>query len=178
MNRFLYAGLIASTLTVAVSAHARLATQGQSSVEFKAAGPAGLSIVGTSSEVRASETADSVVIVVPLAKLDTGIELRNKHMRDKYLETGKYPNAELVVAKSAIKYPDVGSGEAAGQLKLHGQTKSIRVKYEAKKSGGGFAVAGSFRINIKDFGIEQPSYMGLSVKPEVDVAVKFNALDQ
>jgi polyisoprenoid-binding protein YceI len=178
MNRFLYAGLVASALTLAVSAHAKLTTQGASSVEFKASGPAGLSIVGTSAEVRASDTADSVAIVVPLTKLDTGIELRNKHMREKYLETGKYPNAELVVAKSAIKYPEVGSGEATGQLKLHGQTRSVRVKYEAKRSGGGLAVAGSFRINIKDFGIEQPSYMGLSVKPEVDVAVKFSSIDQ
>src|SRR5688500_9855246 len=180
MNRSFYVGLVASALTLGVtlSAHAKLTAQGGSSVEFKATGPAGLSIVGTSSEVRASDNADSVIIVVPLTRLDTGIELRNKHMREKYLETGKFPNAELVVSKSAIKYPEVGSGETTGQLKLHGQTKSVRVKYEAKKSGAGYAVAGSFRINIKDFGIEQPSYMGLSVKPEVDVAVKFNAADQ
>ena len=147
-------------------------------MEFKATGPAGLSITGTSSEVRASDTADSVVIVVPLTKLDTGIELRNKHMREKYLETGKFPNAELVVSKSALKYPSVGSGEVTGQLKLHGETKPVKVKYDAKKSGNGYAVAGSFRINIKDFGIEQPSYMGLTVKPEVDIAVKFSAADQ
>ena len=177
MNRSLYIGLVASALTLTVSAHAKLSTQGASSVEFKASGPAGMSIVGTSSDVRASDTADSVVIVVPLTKLDTGIELRNKHKREKYLETGKFPNAELVVSKSALKYPNVSGGEVTGQLKLHGETKAVKVKYEAKRSGNAFAVAGSFRINIKDFGIEQPSYMGLSVKPEVDVAVKFNALD-
>lgn len=180
MNRSFYAGLVASVLTLGVtlSAHAKLTAQGSSSVEFKATGPAGLSIVGTSSEVRASDTADSVVIVVPLAKLDTGIELRNKHMREKYLDTANFPNAELTVSKSSLGYPNVGSGEATGQLKLHGTTKSVKFKYDAKKSGSSAAVSGTVRINMKDFGIEQPSYMGLTVKPEVDIAVKFNAVDQ
>lgn len=180
MNRSLHAGLVAAALTAAVtlSAHARLTTQGASSVEFKAAGPAGMSIVGTSNEIRASDTADSIVLVVPLTKLDTGIELRNKHMREKYLETGKFPDAELVVSKASIGYPNVGSGEVTGQLKLHGQTKAVKLRYEARRSGAGYAVAGSLRLNIKDFGIQQPSYLGVSVKPEVDVAVKFNALDQ
>ncbi|EYF06241.1 YceI family protein [Chondromyces apiculatus] len=180
MNRSLYVGLVASALTagVAFTAHAKLSATGTSSVEFKATGPAGLSIVGKSSEVRASDTADSVTIVVPLAKLDTGIGLRNDHMRDKYLETSKYPNAELTVAKSAIGYPAVGAGEATGQLKLHGQTKPVKFKYEAKKSGTGHAVSGTVRVNMTEFGIEKPSYMGLSVKPDVDVAVTFNTADQ
>jgi hypothetical protein len=54
----------------------------------------------------------------------------------------------------------------------------VKLKYEAKRSGAGYAVAGSVRLNITDFGIQQPSYLGVSVKPEVDIAVKFNALDQ
>ncbi|AKT36112.1 YceI family protein [Chondromyces crocatus] len=180
MNRSLYVGVVASVLTAgfALSAHAKLASHGSSSVEFKATGPAGLSIVGKSDELRASDSADSVHIVVPLAKLDTGIELRNKHMKEKYLETAKYPQAELVVPKAAISYPTVGAGEATGQLKLHGQTKPVKFKYEATKSGNGHAVTGSVRINILDFGIEKPSYMGLSVKPDVDVSVKFNTHDQ
>src|SRR5438046_2728106 len=30
-----------------------------------------------------------------LDMLDTGIDLRNKHMKEKYLETGKFPTAEV-----------------------------------------------------------------------------------
>ncbi|APR81597.1 Hypothetical protein A7982_06946 [Minicystis rosea] len=177
MNRSLIAGLIASIVTgAALTAHAKISAQ-SSSVEFTAVGPAGLKIVGNSSDLRAAETDDSIVVAVPLAKLDTGIDLRNKHMQ-KYLETDKTPEAELIVTKSAIGYPNVGSGEATGQLKLHGQTKPVKFRYEAKKSGNGYAVTGGFRINIKEFGIEPPSYLGVTVKPDVDVAVKFNALDK
>jgi hypothetical protein len=46
MNRSVYAGLIASTLTLGItlSAHAKLTAQGGSSVEFKATGHMGLSV--------------------------------------------------------------------------------------------------------------------------------------
>ncbi|AKT36109.1 YceI family protein [Chondromyces crocatus] len=179
MHRWLHVGLFASAFTAgaALTAHAKLASTGAATVEFKAVGPAGLSIVGKSDEVRVSDTADSVTIVIPLAKLDTGIELRNKHMKEKYLEVGKFPNAKLIVTKAAIGYPAVGGGEATGQLDLHGQTKPVKFKYEAKKGGSGHAVSGSVRVDMTAFGIEKPSYMGLSVKPDVDVAVTFNVVD-
>src|SRR5579863_2237042 len=35
----------------------------------------------------------------PLATLDTGVGLRDKHMKDEYLEVQKFPEAKLVVAK-------------------------------------------------------------------------------
>lgn len=155
---------------VALTAHAKLARSGDAQVSFSATGPAGLSIVGTTSELAVAETEQDVIVTVPLKNLDTKIELRNKHMRDKYLEVAKYPNAELRVAKTAVQSP---SGNATGQLSLHGQTRPVTFSYTTKPDGAATGVTSSFHMNMNDFGIEKPGYAGISVKPEVDVNVSF-----
>jgi polyisoprenoid-binding protein YceI len=154
-------------------AYAKLAGSG-GEVSFTAIGPGGLKIVGNTSQITAKEDGANAIVSVPLGGLSTGIALRDKHMKEKYLETDKFPNAELTVARSAVKE---GSGSAQGTMKIHGQSKPVTFSYSAKKSGAGYAVDGTVRINIKDFGVEVPSYLGVTVKPEVDVAVKFNATD-
>ena len=161
----------------ATSAYAKLAAQG-GSVEFTAVGPGGLKIAGKSTDVSASDDGANVVITVPLAKLDTGIGLRNSHMRDKYLETGKYPNAVLTVPKAQLALANGGSGDATGTLALHGKQKLVKVHYTAKKEGADFVVTGTTRVDMTEFGIEQPSFAGATVKPAVDVAVAFRAKDQ
>lgn len=172
--------LIATSLFAAAAlasplALAKLAKSGGAQVSFNATGPAGLKIVGTTNDLDVSEKDSAVVVTVPLKNLDTKIELRNKHMREKYLEVDKYPNAELTVARSALKVNGAdASGEAAGTMKIHGREKQVVFKYSAKKTGPGYAVNGSTTLNIKDFGIEEPSFMGASVKPNVDVNVSFN----
>lgn len=161
---------------MALSAQAKISGSG-GSVEFVAVGPAGLSITGKSTAVTASEDGANVAVTVPLANLDTGIALRNSHMRDKYLETGKYPNAVLTVPKAGVGLPSGGAGDVAGTLSLHGKQKPVTVHYVVKKEGDGYAVSGKLRVNMTEFGIAQPSFAGATVKPDVDVSVAFRAKD-
>ena len=167
----------------AAASHARLAAPGDSRVAFHAIGPSGLKIDGTTNELGVNEASEQVSVVVPLRGLDTKIELRNKHMRDNYLETDKYPTAELVVARSALKTPDAApvSGEADGIMKLHGREHAVRFKYDAsrlERAGARYQVNGSVRLDIRDYGIKEPSFMGASVKPEVEVVVSFTVSEQ
>jgi len=164
----------AAVLTITAFAHAKLARTGDAQVQFTASGPAGMSIVGTTNELQVNETDNEVVIVVPLKSLDTKIDLRNKHMREKYLEVDKYPNAELHVEKSAIQRTGAPS-QATGQLTIHGKTKATPFNYTAKQDGN---VAGTLHVNIKDFGITQPGYAGVTVKPDIDVNVTFRVNDR
>jgi len=170
---------VASVVAVSAAAHARLARSGEAQVSFTALGPAGMSIVGTTSELQVTETDQELVVTVPLRTLDTKIDLRNKHMREKYLEVDKFPNAELRVAKSAITAPKGApvSGKTTGNLTIHGQTKPTAFSYTAKNDGPRTAVSGAMHVNMKDFGIAQPGYAGITVKPEVDVAVSFGVQD-
>ncbi len=165
-------------LLLPFAADAKLGASGTASISFAANGPAGMRIVGQSSDLSIADDAQNITVTVPLGNLKTGIDLRDRHMREKYLEVGKYPNAELVVAKSALKMPASGGdsqGDATGTMKLHGKTKNVSFHYIARKEGTAMKVGGTVHIDMRDYGIEIPNYMGVTVKPEVDVEVKFGA---
>ncbi|MFO0678304.1 MAG: YceI family protein [Polyangiaceae bacterium] len=162
--------LVSAGFGLTSMAHAAVTKTEGANVAFTAVGPGGLKIVGTTNQLSVKDSGSDYVVSVPLATLDTKIELRNKHMREKYLQTDKFPNAEIVVAKADVK---PGSADANGTLKIHGKEKAIRFHYEAKKNGAVTQVTSTFKVNIEDFGIEKPSFMGATVKSDVDVAAAF-----
>lgn len=171
----LFSAVAATALAVVIPAHAAFGRAREGAVSFFAKGPAGLKIEGKTSEISVSEQAGKVHFVVPLANLDTGISLRNKHMREKYLEVAKYPNAELVVDRGALKLPDDGkdtAGAVSGSMSIHGKTQPVKVTYKVHRSGATYQFEGSVPLDIGKFGIDIPSYAGVTVKPDIDVTVR------
>lgn len=171
---------VAVALCVAIPAFAALKTQGEAKIVFKAAGPAGLSFEGKGKDVSLKESGAAVVVTVKLGSIETGIALRDRHMKEKYLETGKYPDAVLEVDKSKLLLP---SGSAVhstvdGKLTLHGVTRPVKVDYHADGNAKRANVDGTLRINMKDYKIEVPSYLGVTVRPNVDIEVKLAVVDQ
>ena len=163
-----------------LTADAGLSRTGSSDVSFTAYGPAGMSIHGTTSELAVADGGQSVVVTVPVKTLVTGIGVRDKHMRDA-LEADKYMTAALTVVKSALRFPEAGADttvDAEGTMTLHGQTRAIKFHYTARRDATTYAVKGSARVHMADFGITPPSYLGISVKPDVDVEVKFSVVDK
>ena len=167
----------ASTAVASVSAagYAALGSASDMNVGFECTGPAGFKITGKTTELGVTEENGNVVVTVGLGKLSTGIDLRDHHMRDKYLEVGKFPTTTLTIARSALKVPATGraEGDAAGTLQLHGVSRPVTVHYDASAEGAGFLAHGKFRINMNEYGIVVPSYLGITVKPDVDVNASF-----
>ena len=152
-----------------------LEKRGDATVTFDASGPGGTALQGVTSEVTFLD-GEKVVLTVALDGLKTGIGLRDKHLREKYLETAKYPKAELSVVRAALKIPDSGGssqGIVAATFTVHGKTHPVVLSYSIKALGEIYQVSGSFHLNIQDFGIETPSYLGLTVKPQVDARASF-----
>lgn len=173
-------GLVAAALSLPTFADAKLGGASGQAVTFTAVGPAGMKIEGKSADLSVNDDATNITVIVPLANLKTGIDLRDKHMREKYLEVGKFPNAELQVPRASLKFPADGSpssGQAQGTLKIHGKSKAVTFSYSAKRAGSKYEVSGDVRININDFGIEVPSYMGVTVKSDVGINVRFTTTD-
>jgi hypothetical protein len=157
-------------------AWAMFRTRAPAQVSFVAIGPAGLRIEGKSDQLQLTDRPDALVVTIPLAKLETGISLRDHHMHEKYLETPKYPNAQLAVARSAIRFPADGRQVEAtvpATLALHGRTKTVGIHYRASRQGKTYSVRGDLKVDFRDFGIEIPNYLGATVKPPVDVTVAF-----
>jgi len=65
-----------------------------------------------------------------------------------------------------------------GKLTLHGVTRPVKVTYHADGDSKRAKVDGTMRINMNEFKIEVPSYLGVTVKPNVDIAVKLSVFDK
>jgi hypothetical protein len=169
---------VAAALTAALPclATAALVVRGQPDVRFAASGPAGLRIDGEGKELQLSQRPDALTISIPLTSITTGISLRDRHMREKYLEVSKFPTAQLAIARSALKFPATAQqvdSTVPGTMALHGKTKTVSVHYRASRNGNAYSVSGDVRLDMRDYGIETPSYLGATVKPMVDVTVAF-----
>jgi polyisoprenoid-binding protein YceI len=167
-------------LSFALTASADFKSIDTPEVGFLVGGPAGLKITGTSSDLSAAETGGKLTVVTPLKNLKTGIGLRDEHLK-KYLEVETYPNAKLVIDRSKLKLPDdnqSGDGDATGDFTLHGVTKPLAFKYHAKRTGSDYHIQGLATIDITQFGIKQPCYLGVCTDTEVKLKVKFKLRDQ
>ncbi len=176
-KRLWMAALFLGLFSVSAASGAALSSAADSRVSFAATGPAGMKIEGTTPDLSVADDGVNVVITVPLANLSTGIGLRDHHMKEKYLEVQKYPSATLTIARSALKFPRSGEqaeADVPGSVQIHGQTRTTTVHYDAKGDGSSLSARGVFHVNMNDFGITVPTYLGVTVKPEVDVSASFH----
>jgi hypothetical protein len=155
---------------------------GDNTVEAHARGPAGISITARSSRINADDSGTELALSVPVSSFKTGIGLRDEHM-SKMLEADSYPEVKLVVKDSGFKLPgvdDTVKGSVQGNLTFHGVTRSVVVSYVAVGDCEGYVGArATFNVNLPDFGITPPSYLGINVKPVVEIVanLRFNTND-
>jgi polyisoprenoid-binding protein YceI len=127
-------------------------------------------LTGTLTPVGPSE------LTVDLKSLDTGIGLRNEHLRDTYLEVDKgagFDTAVLSAIRIAAPDPATFQGRTtfSGTLRLHGVDKAVAGDVELRREGTSLRVTASFSILLPDFGIAKPRYLGVGVTDEVRVNV-------
>ena len=144
-KQFLSAVAVAGTVsTLILSASPAFAKQlnyvvddskGRDSVSFTSDAPIEL-IVGKTSKITGKINIDesldlakpfTATFDVDLASIDTGIELRNEHMRDNFLETKKFPKATFTVKNQAgvsgvLQDKKKVTINATGDFSLHGVT--------------------------------------------------------
>lgn len=162
------------------SAGAAFKRQGDAKAFFFANGTPAMKFTGKGTDVTVADDGKVVTITVGLASMETGIELRDKHMREKYLETGKWPTARLEIDKAKLELPAEGASvksKVTGTLDLHGTKKKVKVGYQIEKREGAYVVRGALNLNMNDYGITVPNYVGVTVEPDVAVAVSFVAKD-
>ena len=170
-TRSLFTGMF---LVVAVLTEAAIALSHprESSLTVLAHGPAGLRIEGKSADVSLEGDASALTFKAPIAPIDTGIGLRDRHLRE-MLEAEKFPDAILRVPRSELTFPkdrEPADGTAKGDLTLHGQSRPVEVHYHAELSADGMTkVRGSIQLDLRNFGIKSPSYLGVTVAPQVEV---------
>ena len=167
---------VALTLLAATVALAGWSKTGDAKANFTGKGPAGFKIEGTTKALDVKDDGTTLTVIVALKDLETGIALRDNHMRNKYIEVDKFPEATLAVKLADLKEPADGktaSGSAKGTFTLHGVSKDASFKYVIACKGSTCKVKGEAEVNFNKHGIKVPSYMGITVKPDIKVGAEF-----
>ena len=102
-------------------------------------------------------------IVLPISSLETGLSLRDSHMKNNYFEVARYPKAILIEAQG-------NGGTFRGKLEVHGVQKEIQGKYRLKQG----VLETKFSCRLSDFKIKEAKYMGVGVEDEVTVFTKIS----
>ena len=113
---------------------------------------------------------------VNLRKYTTGMDLRDEHMHDKYLQTKKYKTAILDI----FNLPgDNGDKKFKGELKIKGQTRPVVGDINLNRKGSLIHVEASFTVVITDYpAIGVPSFKGITVAEKVKVDAVFDLVRQ
>lgn len=160
MKKFLMGVMLAGPISL--PAHALKS----SSVSFVATGnPGFLAIDGKGAKLEKLEISEKDgwvkgKAVAVLVGLTTDMDLRDEHMHEKYLETKKHPRASLTFEGK--------NGIFKGLLTLKKTTKPVAGNYLIH----GKKITARFKINLSDFPIGVPSWLGVTVAEEVAIVVK------
>jgi polyisoprenoid-binding protein YceI len=159
-------------------------------------------IAGNTNAVTGSVTFDpsdlkkpvSAHIEVDLRKVDTGIAMRNEHMRsENYLNTDKYPSAVFSIDTMITTAAKIATENQAtdvtlrGWLEIHGAKRQVSVTGKAiylkanpdldkmGYPGEMLNFDGNFRILLSDFNITRPQMLVLKLAEEQDIHINFTA---
>lgn len=114
---------------------------------------------------------------VDLATLDTGIELRNSHMRDNHLQTDQYPKATFRSHRATGTLTESGGSiVVSGTFKIHGVEREMDVPVEVTSNAdGSLSVVARFGVKLSDHEIPRPKFLFVKLADEQAVTVSFVA---
>jgi polyisoprenoid-binding protein YceI len=124
----------------------------------------------------------TVEVSVDLATLDTGIDLRNQHMRENHLHTDEHPSAVFRGAHLVGEHANSLTPGApamltlAGSFSLHGVTRRVElpVTLTLDAETGELEVSSEFVVYLADYEIPRPKM--LFVKLDEKQTVTFRAV--
>jgi polyisoprenoid-binding protein YceI len=120
-------------------------------------------------------------LAVDLASIETGIALRDQHLRERYLEIPRGTGFDRAVLSDIVLRDADGAGFRGdtafeGTLLLHDVRRPLAGKGVIRAAPDGVRVEASFALTLTDFGIVPPEYMGVGVASKVAVRVSFEAV--
>lgn len=113
---------------------------------------------------------------VDLKSIDTGIGLRNRHMRENYLHTDRYPFTHYsgkitrVEKRDSILYNVV----TEGLIFIHGVERKLIANGKILKTGKNtYQITTNFEVKLPDFNIEVPQLMFMKINEVIKLELTF-----
>ena len=116
-----------------------------------------------------------------LTTIDTGIALRNQHLRENYLDVAKGDGfnkavlSDIQLAEASGETFD-GTTPFTGTMLLHGVKKPVAGTVEIHSEGTSRRVRAEFPLVLTDWGVTPPEYLGVGVGSRLLVKVTLTAI--
>lgn len=95
---------------------------------------------------------------ISIASLDTGISLRDKHLRDEdYFHAEAHP--EMTFSSQSVTATSNGTLKVRGMLEIKGTSKEIEFEVTPTETSEGWSFVTSLIINRLDFGVGESSWI-------------------
>ena len=116
---------------------------------------------------------------VDLNTVDTGIGLRNRHMRENYLHTDKYPKTHFTgkIVSAEDSTETITKVKADGKMFIHGVEKDVNVDGLLTKTETSFRVKTKFIVALSDYNIEIPQLMFMKIDENMRLFLEFNVTE-
>lgn len=115
----------------------------------------------------------SARLQLPADAIKSGNRLQDMEMHRR-MEVGKFPLITVTVDRA---WPVDGTDRyrAAVQVSAHGNSAAFEEDFQLKIERGRLVIEGEHVFDMRDFDISPPSFLGLSVQPQVGVRVRIVA---
>jgi polyisoprenoid-binding protein YceI len=102
-------------------------------------------------------------IVVPAASMRTGNRLRDRTLREKVLETARYPEIVFELRQftgdlSGFRPGQTFPVQVTGDLTVHGKTAKVQLPVDVSVFPTAVILTGSFPVHWKAYGLQDPSF--------------------
>ena len=136
---------------------------------------------GRTNKVSGAITADparpgaaTVEVTVDMSALDTGNSVRNREMKELYLETKQHPTCSFksisVAAPESVAANQPADIKVTGDFTLHGVTKRLTIPVRVVLiPDGRIHATSTFNVHMPDFGINVPNNILVTVNNDVPV---------
>jgi polyisoprenoid-binding protein YceI len=120
-------------------------------------------------------------IVVAADSMTTGNARRDRNMREKTLETARFPEivfeaTEVAGDLSKFRPGEQFSARVSGDLTVHGKTVQVQLPVDVYVFRNHAVIAGSFPIHWKQFELDDPSFGVIRVKEPMMVSFRLKAV--
>lgn len=122
---------------------------------------------------------EHIEATVPVNTLVTGMGLRDEHMR-KYVFTtsdGQTPDLKFVATNAACEKTggNQSTCRVAGNLSIRGAARPFTIAMKVTESGDSYRASGDGIVKLSDYGIPQPSQLGVHTDDEIKLRLELTA---
>ena len=112
---------------------------------------------------------------VDLNSLDTGIGLRNRHMRENYLHTDQFPFTHFTGKLTTAEMVKEGeySVTAEGTMFIHGVEKQLTVNGTILEVENGYRIQAKFVAPLTEYNIEVPQLMFFKIDEDMQLELDY-----